>query len=257
MFLSNKQRRGGIFGMALAAMIATPALAADGADVVKASMAKLLPGIAVDSVKETPMAGLYEVTLGAQIYYMSGDGRFLLDGRLLDVEKSEDLTETSRSNARLSTLEKITDEQTVIFSPEDPKYTITVFTDIDCGYCRKLHQEIDGYNGKGIRVRYLFFPRAGVGSPSYDKAVSVWCADDRNQALTDAKAGKDIEAKQCDNPVAQQFELGQSLGVRGTPSIFLDDGQMVPGYVPPAKLAAMLEAKHAEAGAHAQAQAKQ
>ena len=246
MFLSDNQRRGGFFGMPLAVMIAAPAMAADGADTVKASMAKLLPGIPVDSVKETPMAGLYEVTLGPQIYYMSGDGRFLLDGRLIDIEKSEDLTEASRSQARLSTLEKISDDQTVIFSPQDPKFTITVFTDIDCGYCRKLHQEIAGYNAKGIRVRYMFFPRSGVGSPSYDKAVSVWCADDRNQALTDAKAGKDVEARKCDNPVAQQLELGQSLGVRGTPSIFLGDGQMVPGYVPPAKLAAMLEAKQAE-----------
>lgn len=235
--------------MLLAVMSAAPALAAEGADAVKEAMGKLLPGIPVDSVEETPMAGLYEVTLGPQIYYMSADGRFLFDGRLIDVENSEDLTETSRSKARLATLQKVTDDQTVIFSPQDPKYTITVFTDIDCGYCRKLHQEIDGYNEQGIRVRYMFFPRSGVNSPSFDKAVSVWCADDRNQAMTDAKAGKDIEARKCDNPVAEQLDLGKTLGVRGTPSIFLDDGQMVPGYVPPARLATMLQAKHPELSA--------
>jgi thiol:disulfide interchange protein DsbC len=245
MFLSEVKRRG-FFAMALAVMSVAPALAADGPDTVKASMGKLLPGIPVDGVKETPMAGLYEVTVGPEIYYMSGDGRFLLDGRLIDVESSEDLTEASRSKARLSTLQTITDDSAVIFSPADPKYTVTVFTDIDCGYCRKLHQEIEGYNAQGIRVRYLFFPRSGLNTPSYDKAVSVWCADDRNQALTDAKAGKSVESRKCDNPVAEQLELGKSLGVRGTPSIFLDDGQMVPGYVPPAKLAAMLQAKHAQ-----------
>ena len=246
MFLRDGKRRGSLFAMVLAVMSVAPALAADGPDAIKASMGKLLPGIPVDGVKETPMAGLYEVTVGPEIYYMSGDGLFLLDGRLIDVENGEDLTEASRSKARLSTLQTITDDNTVIFSPEDPKYTVTVFTDIDCGYCRKLHQEIDGYTGKGIRVRYLFFPRSGVNTPSYDKAVSVWCADDRNQAMTDAKAGKSVDARKCDNPVAEHYELGKSLGVRGTPSIFLDDGQMVPGYVPPAKLAAMLHAKQAQ-----------
>ena len=246
MFLSDSKRVGGIFGVILAAMSAAPALAADGQEAVKASMGRLLPGIPVDAVKETPMSGLYEVTLGPQIYYMSGDGRFLLDGRLIDVEKSEDLTEASRSKARLSTLQKITDDNTVIFSPEDPKYTVTVFTDIDCGYCRKLHQEMAGYNDKGIRVRYMFFPRSGVNTPSYDTAVSVWCADDRNQAMTDAKAGKPVETRKCDNPVAEQLEMGKGLGVRGTPSIFLEDGEMVPGYVPAAKLAAMLQAKQAK-----------
>jgi thiol:disulfide interchange protein DsbC len=252
MFPSNSKRRGGIFSIILAVMSASPALAADQADAVRAAMHKLLPGIPVDSVQETPMQGLYEVTLGPQIYYMSGDGRYLLDGRLLDVERGEDLTEASRSKARLGTLQKVTDDQTVMFAPEDPEFTVTVFTDIDCGYCRKLHQNIDGYNDKGIGVRYMFFPRSGLNTPSYDKAVSVWCADDRNQALTDAKAGKPVESRTCDNPVAEQLEMGKALGVRGTPAIFLDDGQMVPGYVPPAKLSALLQSKHAQAQAQAQ-----
>jgi thiol:disulfide interchange protein DsbC len=130
----------------------------------------------------------------------------------------------------------------VVFPPAGPtKHTVTVFTDIDCGYCRKLHQEIADYNQQGIKVRYLMYPRAGVGSESYNKAVWVWCADDRQDAITRAKRGEEIPHKTCANPVKEQFELGQTLGVRGTPSIILENGQMVPGYVPAAQLAQMLD----------------
>jgi len=131
----------------------------------------------------------------------------------------------------------------LIFAPKDYKYTVTVFTDIDCGYCRKLHAEIDQYNAKGIRVRYLMFPRAGVGSPSYQKAVNVWCADDRNQALTRSKAGETLEEKQCKNPVADEYALGQMVGVTGTPAIFLADGELVPGYVPADRMESILKEK--------------
>jgi thiol:disulfide interchange protein DsbC len=130
----------------------------------------------------------------------------------------------------------------VIFAPDKPKHTVTVFTDIDCGYCRKLHREIDGYLKAGIRVRYLFFPRAGLGSESFNEAVSVWCAADRQQAMTDAKAGKPIEAKTCENPVIDHMQLGESLQISGTPAIVLESGDLVPGYVPAERLAAMLQA---------------
>ena len=129
----------------------------------------------------------------------------------------------------------------IVFGPANAKMTVTVFTDIDCGYCRKLHGEIDGYLAEGIKVRYLFFPRSGVGTPSFDKAISVWCADDRKAALTDAKAGKSIPDKKCDNPVKEQMELGEKLGVSGTPAIILESGEMVPGYVPPKRLATMIK----------------
>jgi thiol:disulfide interchange protein DsbC len=128
----------------------------------------------------------------------------------------------------------------VIFAPEEYDHTITVFTDIDCGYCRKLHNEIDAFMAEGIRVRYLFYPRAGLGSPSYQKAVSVWCADDRKQALTDAKAGEPLPEKSCENPVADHMALGEAMGVTGTPAILLENGQLVPGYVPAKRMAAIL-----------------
>ena len=129
----------------------------------------------------------------------------------------------------------------VVFSPEKYDHTVTVFTDIDCGYCRKLHNEMNGYHDNGIRVRYMFFPRAGVGSDSYQKAVSVWCADDRNEAMTQAKQGRPLPEKQCENPVREELLLGRLLGVNGTPAIFLESGEMIPGYVPPDKLKAILK----------------
>jgi len=145
------------------------------------------------------------------------------------------------ATTRVSALDKLGEDQMVVFSPKNPKHTVTVFTDIDCPYCRKLHQEMDGYLKEGIKVRYLFFPRAGIGSKSYDKAVSVWCSADRNQAMTDAKAGKDLGNKTCDNPVATHYKLGEELGVQGTPAIVTDDGRMIPGYLPPERLAAVFE----------------
>jgi thiol:disulfide interchange protein DsbC len=129
----------------------------------------------------------------------------------------------------------------VIFAPEKYQHTVTIFTDIDCGYCRKLHAEVSKYNDLGIRVRYLMFPRAGQGSLAYRKAVSVLCASDRNTAMTRAKAGEEIEMKECDNPVDREMALGQEVGVTGTPAIFLESGDLIPGYVPADRMAAILE----------------
>ena len=129
----------------------------------------------------------------------------------------------------------------IVFEPEKIEHTITVFTDIDCGYCRKLHQQMDGYNDLGIRIRYMAFPRAGIDSASFDKAADVWCAKDRHQAMDDAKDGIKVSAKSCDNPVKAQYELGRKIGVKGTPALFLESGQMLPGYVPPKRLKQLLD----------------
>jgi thiol:disulfide interchange protein DsbC len=137
-------------------------------------------------------------------------------------------------------------EDMVVFGPDDAKYTVDVFTDIDCPYCVRLHRQMAEYNRLGIRIRYLAFPRAGVPSSSYDKWVSVWCSDDRQSAMSRAKSGMQIPEKKCDNPVEKQFALGRSVGVRGTPSLILEDGELVPGYVPPSELLEML--KENEAG---------
>ncbi len=208
---------------------------------VQASIAKLNPDLAVDSVSTTPVPGVYEVAIGPRLVYITGDGRYLIQGSISDVEKREDLTEPRRNAVRLAAINKISESEMVIFGPKDAPHTITVFTDIDCGFCRRLHSEIAKYNANGIRVRYLFMPRAGVGSESYHKAVAVWCAKDRRQAMTDAKAGKEVAVKECDNPVDEHMALAELIGINGTPALILPDGELLPGYVPPDRLKAVLE----------------
>lgn len=228
-------------GMVLA-FAATP-LFADADAKIKNRLSKLLPGEKIDSIHETPVKGLYEVLMGPQVIYVSGDGKYMVQGRMIDLETRSDLTEPRRADARKQAVDKIGEDNMVIFAPAKYDHTVTVFTDIDCGYCRKLHREMDAYGAEGIRVRYVFYPRAGLGSKSYKEAVSVWCADDRKQAMTDAKSGKSLQAKDCDNPVKDHMELGELLGVSGTPAIVLDSGEMVPGYVPAKRLAAILKAE--------------
>ncbi len=210
---------------------------------VRENLQRLLPGLSVGEVSTTPVPGLYEAVIGQKIVYVTRDGRYLLQGTLIDLERQENLTKPRLQQLKADLVSGLDEEKMVIFGDPKAPHTITVFTDIDCGYCRKLHSEIDQYTDRGIRVRYLFFPRAGVGSSSYDKAVSVWCADDRNQAMTLAKSGKPIEARKCDNPVADDLKLGRQMGVTGTPSILLEDGEMIPGYLPADRLLGILEGK--------------
>lgn len=226
--------------LALALVLAQPVLA-DGPATVRQSLEAVLPDVRIDSIEASPVKGLYEVLVGTQLMYVTGDGRYFVDGRIVDLKKREDLTEPRLAAARLKAVERVGEDNMIIFDPPGKaKHTVTVFTDIDCGYCRKLHQQIKGYGDEGIRVRYLFYPRAGKGSAAYDEAVSVWCADDRRAALTAAKAGKEVPAKRCTNPVDAHLALGHEMGIRGTPALLLDSGDMVPGYVEPAQLAAML-----------------
>ena len=193
-------------------------------------------GIPLENVHTTPVNGLYELQVGTQIFYVSADGKYLLTGSLLDMTTKENLTDNRMKGIRLAAINKIPADQMISFKAKDEKYLITVFTDIDCGYCRKLHSEIEQYNQQGISVNYLFYPRTGPGTQSYYKAVSVWCNNDRNQAMTQAKAGKEVPKANCENPVARHFQLGTELGVGGTPYIITDHGDMLPGYVPPTVL---------------------
>ena len=210
---------------------------------IRQSMAKSMPSMKIDSVQPSEVKGLYEVVVGANIFYVSEDGKYLLQGRLVDVADRKDLTEEKLSNARKQAIEKIGQENMIVFKPKIKKYTVTIFTDIDCGYCRKLHSEIDQYLAQGITIQYLFFPRAGKGSDSYNKAVSVWCAKDRNAALTDAKKGNTPPAKTCDNPVDEHMQLGEDFGVKGTPMIVLEKGNIYPGYLPAKQLVEALESE--------------
>jgi thiol:disulfide interchange protein DsbC len=204
-------------------------------------MQAALNGAQPDSVAPTAIPGLYEIVVGGQVLYLSADGRFVVQGEILDLDTRANLTDTRRGELRGKTIEAVGEDQMVIFAPEGPvKHTVTVFTDIDCGYCRKMHEQMPTYHQEGIKIRYLWFPREGVGSASYNKSVAVWCADNRQEALTRAKRGENVELKTCENPVRAQYELGQKLGVRGTPSLILESGEMIPGYVPPAQLAELL-----------------
>lgn len=208
---------------------------------IENALKQSLPELKPDSVKPSPMKGLYEVTVGPKVFYVSEDGLYLVQGSLIDIKARADLTEQRLSAARLAALDKVGTDKMIVFKPKAPKHLIYVFTDIDCGYCRKLHSEMAQYQTEGIEIRYLFFPRAGAGSESWNKAVSVWCAKDRNAALTTAKQGGTVESKTCDNPVEQHMNLGMAMGANGTPMIVTAKGQVLPGYVGATQLAKMLE----------------
>ena len=214
--------------------------AADDFTAMRASLAKMVPDAKPDSIKPGPIAGLYEVVYGAQVFYATKDGRYIVHGDILDVPAQHNLTEDRRATVRLAAINKVGEDKMIIFAPQKVKHTVTVFTDIDCGYCRKLHSEIDTYLKEGIRVRYMSFPRSGINTPSYYKAVSVWCAKDRKAALTQAKKDEPVEQKTCANPVKEEYELGEEVGVSGTPSIVTESGRLLPGYVPAPRLAQML-----------------
>jgi len=191
--------------------------------------------------RPTDVPGLYEFISGSRLYYVSEDGEAFIEGSLIDVKNNKDLTAARLGEARIAELDKLGVDNMLVFKPKKPKHLIYVFTDIDCGYCRKLHSEIDQYLNAGIEIRYLFFPRAGANSDSYNKAVAVWCAKDRQEALTKAKKGEAIEMKQCDNPVLTHMRLGEDFGASGTPMIVTGKGTIIPGYVNAASLAQGLE----------------
>nr|VFK81163.1 MAG: thiol:disulfide interchange protein DsbC [Candidatus Kentron sp. SD] len=193
------------------------------------------------SITPSPIPGLYETTSKMEILYISQDGKFAIQGDLVDLEKKENLTERRRNHARANAVDSLGEDSMIVFAPDDTRHTITVFTDVDCSYCRKLHGEVSELNSFGIAVRYLAFPRAGVPSGTYDTMVSVWCAKDRQKAMTDAKTGKAVPNKQCANPVEEHFALGAKVGIRGTPAIILEDGTLVSGYLPASRLRGIFE----------------
>jgi thiol:disulfide interchange protein DsbC len=193
---------------------------------------EVLPGVEVTSVAATPVAGLLEVSVGADVYYISQDGKYFMQGEMMDLDTRVNLTEQSRTRARGEYLAGFSDETAITFAAEDEQYKVLVFTDIDCPYCRKLHREMADYNERGITVQYLFFPRSGPGTDSWAKADAVWCSSSRQQAMTDAKSGTVVEAEEdCgETAVAAHYKLGKDLGIAGTPAIFTESGQLIVGY---------------------------
>ena len=209
---------------------------------IEAAITALAPGAAIERISETRMPGIHEVVVQGRVVYVSADGKYLFQGTMLDVENRTDLTEATKAGLRRDALGAVEPAQRIVYKAKDEKHAITVFTDVDCGYCRRLHQEIAEHNARGVTVEYLFFPRAGIGSASYDTAVSVWCTDDRKQAMDAAQAGGALEKKDCaENPVARGYELGRKFAETGTPAIFTAQGEYVGGYLPPAQLLQRLE----------------
>ena len=212
-------------------------------EAIRKALSLAMPATKVETIKPSVIKGLYEAAIGANIYYISEDGKYLIQGRLVDLAAHKDLTEEKLNGTRKLAIENMGKENMIIFKAKIPKYTVTVFTDIDCGYCRKLHSELDQYSAQGITIQYLFYPRAGKGSESYTKAVSVWCADDQNAALTAAKKDKSVPVKTCDNPIDKHMKLADDFDVKGTPMIVTENGNILPGYLPAKQLVEALESE--------------
>lgn len=229
--------------LAIAALSFSSHAAAPASDkAVRAAITSLVPNAEIESIADSAVPGFSEVLMGGQVIYVSDDGKFVFSGAVFDVAKKQNLTEQRLAGVRKTQLEEVPQARRLIFPAKDEKHTIVVFTDIDCGYCRQFHADIQKYNDLGITVDYLFFPRNGEGSKGWTEAEQVWCSKDRNDALTRAKAGQTLDAKaDCENPVKDDFTLGQRVGVSGTPAIFNVDGTQLGGYLPPDAMLARLE----------------
>ncbi len=208
---------------------------------IKDKLASML-NVEVTSIQNSPIPGLYEAMTNRGVLYISHDGSKLLHGNLYDMDHGmKNLTEAAMAGPRLKMMKPL-EEKMLVYKAKDEKHVVTVFTDISCGYCRKLHREMEEYNDLGITVRYLAYPRAGVPSANADEMEAVWCAKDPLKAMTEAKAGESIKLAKCDAKIDEQFKLGVSFGINGTPAIVLEDGSLIPGYQPPKQLFNALEA---------------
>lgn len=232
------------FTAVLLASLAAPAFAAEpDLNRIKSSLAKTFPEVAKGTLRPSPLSGLYELALDAQIYYVSADGKHLFLGDLVEVRTRTNLTEAAREKITAQLLDEVGEQNMIVLAPKEIRHTITVFTDVDCAYCARLHQDVAELNRHGVKVRYLLYPRAGSGSETYRRSVAAWCAADRIKAIGIAKSGGKLDMKTCANPVDRHYQLGERLGISGTPTIFLGSGKKIPGYVPPAQLLALIE-KH-------------
>jgi thiol:disulfide interchange protein DsbC len=241
-----------VFGLGVLAMLPLQAQQpASGSATVdpRIAIARKLPGAKPEDLRPAPVPGMYEWDHGSGIAYVTGDGNYIFDGDLLRLKSADEvenlskkrLEEISASKApmRLELLASVPESQMLVFSPQSPRYTVTVFTDIDCGYCRALHKQIAEYNRLGMKVRYLFYPRSGPGSESWTKAQQVWCSANRNDAFTAAIKDEMPEGKPqtCANmPIQKHWELVKKFGLQGTPGIILANGKLLPGYEDPEAL---------------------
>jgi thiol:disulfide interchange protein DsbC len=217
---------------------------------VRARIVAKLPGVQASDVAVSPIPGLYEVTMGGLIAYVSADGKYLLSGNVYDLDTQVNLTASRQNSARAKALAAASESNMIVYGPATAKMTVTVFTDVDCGFCRKFHSQIADVNKAGVRVRYMFYPRTGPGTESWTKAEQVWCAADRREALTRAKKGEAVKGKACgDAAVKSQYELGSDLGVEGTPAIFTQNGDYIGGYLTPTELVQAIQESQKTTGA--------
>ncbi len=200
------------------------------------SLKGIFQDIQIDGVKQTEIPGLYLVMIGSEVFYVTGDGKYLLRGDLIDLSNKTNLSEQQRSVARVAMIKKIPASDYIEFAPEKTEHTLYVFTDITCGFCQKLQGDIAEINARGIAVRYMAFPRDGINTVTSKNMESIWCAKDRQNAFSAAIIGLGVDPVSCKNPVNDQFVLGQAMGVRGTPAIYTEDGRYLPGYMPPDEL---------------------
>ncbi|MDM8559792.1 thioredoxin fold domain-containing protein [Candidatus Parabeggiatoa sp. HSG14] len=212
--------------------------------------AKLLFKGETFKIAPSPLKEFYEVVVNAKdVLYLTTDGRHVVSGSIFEVKTRNNLTKIRHDELleafkpqRKQAIDSVPEKEMVVFAPEkETKHTINVFTDVDCGYCAKLHQEVPQLNKAGVKVRYLAFPRAGVGSKTYKTMVSVWCSEDQQQAMTDAKARRTVEEATCNHQIKEQYELGKRLGITGTPALVLSNGELIPGYRPARQLISMLK----------------
>ncbi len=232
-----------LLAAAAAIFAAAPAAAEDDAqlELVRKKVDEMFDMIEPEDVKASPVDGWYTIQKGAITAYISGDGRYLLQGDLIDLENQLNLSEVSRTEARRELMATVSDDEVIKFTPSEVKYSVAVFTDVDCTYCRRLHSQIEEYMAHGIEIRYLLYPRNGPASKSWNTAEEVWCANDRADALTLAKLDRAFESSKCDSHIVQDhYVIGRDVGLTGTPAIVLDDGTLIGGYLPPDQLAARL-----------------
>lgn len=209
---------------------------------VRAKMSTMFESIEPNNINPSPVEGWFTIHQGSIIAYVSDDGRYLLQGDLIDLDNQVNLSEQRRNTARRDLLATLGDDDAIAFSPTEVKHSVTVFTDVDCAYCRKLHGQIDEYLDKGIEVRYLLYPRNGPASKAWTTSEEVWCSKNRGEALTAAKLDREFETSQCDaSAITDHYGLGREIGLSGTPAIVLEDGTLIGGYLPPAQLSMRLQ----------------
>ncbi len=233
---------------ALLLTVTAPAHAEETLDEARERLAASFDIIEPQHIDVSPVEGWYQIQKGSIIAYISDDGRYLLQGDLIDLDSQINLSSMARDEGRRDMMASLSDDDVITFAPQEVRHTVTIFTDVGCTYCRRLHNQIEEYMAYGIAVRYLLYPRNGRASREWNTSEDIWCSMDRNQALTAAKLDRNFQTSSCDASIIDDhYAIGQDVGLSGTPAIVLEDGTLIGGYLPPEALAARLEQQTASA----------